>query len=195
MALDVYARGLDFWVSIIRDDGHEVLLTMPLESNDFPFTDPGPDALQVLASPEENVRKLDYILSRTTGYFGVLADYGSKFLSAEEQVKTIMEELQKRGVMYVDGGAEGSLGSRVAYELDMPWATVEVNLDEAQSDEELRAMLAEFEGLARKRAISVARIRPTPLALARLNVWVRGLEASGFELVPVSALAKKQLIR
>jgi len=71
MALNVYARGLDFWVARAREDGHEVLLSVPLETSAFPFRDPGPDALRVLYSPEENVQKLHSILGRTAGYFGI----------------------------------------------------------------------------------------------------------------------------
>ena len=195
LSLDVYARGLDFWIARAREDGHEVLLGLPLESATFPFNDPGPEALRVLGSPEENVQKLEYILSRTTGYFGVLADHGGKFLTVEDQVGVVMEQLKARGLMYVDGGVQGSLGTRAAYKLNVPWAAVEINLDHAQSRAALRGQLEEFAQLAQKRAISVARVSATPLAMAELSIWLGALEQKGFQLVPVSALAKKQLIR
>jgi len=195
LSLDVYARGLDFWVSRAREDGHEVLLNMPLEAADFPFSDPGPEALKVLNAPEENIQKLQYILSRTTGYFGVLADHGSKFLADEDQVNLMMAQLKARGLMYVDGGAPGSLGTRSAYKINIPWAAVELNLDAAQSGAAFDLQLEEFSQLAQKRAVAIARVSATPLSMQRLSAWLGTLDQQGFQLVPVSALATKQLIR
>lgn len=195
LSLDIYARGLDFWVARAREDGHEVLLNLPLEAEDFPFSDPGPEALKVLSAPEENIQKLQYVLSRTTGYFGVLADHGGKFLSVEDQVNVIMSQLKARGLMYVDGGAPASLGTRVAYKMNIPWAAVEMNLDQAQSRAELEQQLQELTDLAQKRAIAIVRVSATPLTMTALSAWIATLEQKGFQLVPVSALAKKQLIR
>lgn len=195
LSLDIYARGLDFWVARAREDGHEVLLSLPLESANFPFTDPGPEALRVLNAREENVQKLEYILSRTTGYFGVLADRGGKFLTVEDQVDTVMQQLKARGLMYVDGGAPGSLGTRSAYKLNIPWAAVEVDLDQAQGRAALDRQLQELADLAQKRAIAIARVSATPLSMQQLGAWLTTLDQQGFQLVPVSALANKQLIR
>lgn len=195
LSLNVYARGLDFWVKRARTAGHEVLLNMPSESSDFPFSDPGPAALKALAPPDQNIQQLEWILSRTTGYFGVLSVYGSKFLTVEEQVKTVMENLKKRGVMYVDGGAEDSLGSRVAYQAGAKWANVDLTLDNIPGGAALELQLMELEALAKKRAIAIARISVSPLALQRLSTWLKSLEGKGLQLVPVSSLANKQLIR
>ncbi|MBF0251168.1 MAG: divergent polysaccharide deacetylase family protein, partial [Alphaproteobacteria bacterium] len=195
LALDVYARGVEFWMSRSRDLGHEVLLGMPSEPSDFPFTDPGPSALLSLAPPEENMKQLHWMLTRATGYFGVLSLYGSKFLTVEDQLKPILGELKKRGLMYVDGGAEDSLAPRVAFKEKMRWAMVDIELDanpgRADIDEQLKA----FEELAKKRSKAIARISATPLALQRLGLWLNELEAKGLQLVPVSSLANKQIIR
>jgi len=195
LSLDVYARGLDFWVKRARADGHEVLLNMPSESSDFPFSDPGPNALKALATPDQNIQQLEWILSQTTGYFGVLSVYGSKFLTVEEQLKAIIEELKKRGLMYVDGGAEDSLGTRVAYQVGAKWATVELTLDATPGRAALELQFQELEALAKKRAIAVARISASPLSLERLAAWLKTLDQKGLQLVPLSSLANKQLIR
>lgn len=195
LSLDVYARGLDFWAKRARAAGHEVLLNMPSESSDFPFSDPGPNALKSLATPDQNIQQLEWILSQTTGYFGVLSVYGSKFLTVEEQLKAVMDVLKKRGLMYVDGGAEDSLGTRVAYQVGAKWATVELTLDATPGRAALELQFQELETLAQKRAIVIARISASPLALERLTAWLKTFDEKGLQLVPVSSLANKQLIR
>jgi hypothetical protein len=194
-ALDIYARGLDFWVKKMRAVGHEVLLEMPSDAANFPFEDPGPGALKTVAQPEENIQKLEFILSRTSGYFGVLSTYGGKFLADEEQIQNIMKQLNKRGLMYVDGGEKGSRGPHAALKEDMPWAIVEMNLDDAQGQSALLRQLAELETVVTKRAMTVARISPTPLSLKTITTWLASLEGKQIQLVPVSALAKKQILR
>lgn len=195
LSLDVYARGLDFWVKRAREAGHEVLLNMPGESSDFPFSDPGPNALKALVPPAENIKQLEWILSRTTGYIGVLSVYGSKFLTVEEQVQGVMSELKRRGVMYVDGGAEDSLGTRIAYKVGAKWAAVEITLDSMPGKKALALQLLELEALAKKRAVSIARISADPGSLQGLAAWLRTLDEKGLKLVPLSSLANKQLIR
>lgn len=195
LALSVYGRGLDFWGRQARQKGHEILLELPSESTDFPFSDPGPNALQSLATPEDNIAQMEWLLSRTTGYFGVISVYGSKFLSVEEQVDNMMREIKKRGLMYVDGGAQDSLGTRSAYKLKTNWATVEISLDDQPGRAAIEAQLKEFEDLAKRRALSIARVSASPMALEQLSVWLRSLNEKGLKLVPVSSLANKQLIR
>jgi len=195
LSLDVYARGLDFWIKRAREAGHEVLLNLPSESADFPFSDPGPDALQSLAAPEENLAKLHAILGRTSGYFGVFSVYGSKFLTVEEQLSVVLEELKNRGLMYVDGGLQDSQGSRVAYKLGAKWASVDLNIDAVPGRSSVERQLVELEALAKKRVQAVARISSNPGSLEALAVWLRNLKGKGLQLVPVSALANKQLIR
>lgn len=195
MSMNVYARGLDFWMRTARGAGHEVLLEMPGESSDFPFSDPGPNALKALVPPDENVKQLEWMLSQTTGYFGVLSVFGSKFLTVEEQIKTIVEALKKRGLMYVDGGVEDSLGSRVAYQVGAKWANVELTLDTEPGRAALDLQLKAFEDLAKKRAVAVARVSANPMVLEKLSAWLKTLSEKGLVLVPVSSLANKQLIR
>ncbi len=195
LALDVYAGGLDFWVAQARKDGHEVLLSVPLEAENFPLVDPGPDMLKTLNAPADNLQKLDYVLSRTTGYFAVLADFGSRFLKNEEQLRVMMKQVKARGLMYVDGGAKGSLGPREARKQKVPWAAVDMNLDAAKDAQDVDRALAAFETLAKNRKAVLLRTSATPLRLQRLSVWLRTLAQKGLVLVPVSALANTQSIR
>jgi len=87
--------------------------------------------------------------------------------------------------MSVAGGAQGSLGTRAAYKFNVPWASVEVNLDQAQSRAAVDARLQALAELAQKRAIAIARVSASPLALKRLGAWLATLEQQGFQLVPV----------
>jgi len=71
-----HTRKLEEWVKKARDAGHEVLINLPMEPLDFPRSDPGPYTLLTSLDQAENVRRLEWVLSRTTGYVGVTNFHG-----------------------------------------------------------------------------------------------------------------------
>ena len=79
IAFGAYGRSLQDGVTRARDDGHEVLLQIPLEPNDWPKVDPGPHTLLTTLPPEENMKRLQWLMSRYTGYVGVTNHMGNKF--------------------------------------------------------------------------------------------------------------------
>ena len=62
-----------------RQAGHEVLLQIPLEPLDYPSKDPGPHTLLTTLPPDENFKRLQWLMSRFTGYVGITNHMGAKF--------------------------------------------------------------------------------------------------------------------
>ncbi len=196
LAIDSYARGVSYWMDRAREVGHEVLLTLPLESATFPFEDPGPGTLRVLSAPEENVNQMEWVMSRGSGFFGLMGVAGSKFTTNDEQTSFMLKAIKDRGIMFVDGGYTPlSLAPRIAFKEKVTWAAVEIDLDKKLEGSKIDLKLAEFEKLATSRSLAIGRISNSPISLARLSAWIKTLPDKGIELVPVSALANKQLIR
>ena len=196
LAIDSYARGISYWIDRAREVGHEVLLTLPMESSTFPFEDPGPGTLRVLDAPEENVKQMEWVMSRASGYFGLMGVSGSKFTTNEEQTTFILKAIKARGLMFVDGGYTlETLVPRIAFKEEVTWAAVEMELDTDLDEKKIDQKLDELEKLAERRLITIARISPYPVSLARLSAWIKTLSDKGIELVPVSSLANKQLVR
>ena len=105
LVFEPYAPDLNNWLLRARLAGHEVFVGLPMESENFPDEDPGPLALSTTVQVAENMNRLHSILSSFAGYVGVVSTMGSKFSEAEGQLKPILTELKKRGLMFVDGGA------------------------------------------------------------------------------------------
>ena len=64
-----------------RADGHEVLLQAPMEPFDYPDNDPGPQTLLTSLSPDQNLDRLYWLMSRFQGYVGVANYMGARFTS------------------------------------------------------------------------------------------------------------------
>ena len=86
-----YATDLQGWINKARAAGHEVLLELPMEAYDYPNVDTGPQTLITSAKPEENLRRLNILLGKTTGYFGVTNYQGAKFATDAAAATPVMK--------------------------------------------------------------------------------------------------------
>jgi polysaccharide deacetylase 2 family uncharacterized protein YibQ len=196
MAFDPYARGLNDWVVRARQAGHEVLLVLPMEPVGFPLRDEGPLALLTTLKPPENIKKLEAVLTRMTGYVGVKSTPATQFAVSEESLKPILEAVKARGLMFVDGGEQPrTLVPRIAAQIGLPRAVSDMTVDLTPSRTAIDAKLAELEAKARQDAVVVATAHAYPVTVERLAAWIPSLEAKNIALVPVSAVADKQLAR
>jgi polysaccharide deacetylase 2 family uncharacterized protein YibQ len=195
LALNPYAENDEHWARMGRRFGHEVLLSVPLESADFPFEDPGPDALLTSLSPQENLHRLEFLLSRFTGYVGVIGVMGSKFNRNDASIRPVLQALRGRGLMYVEGTDSGkSVAPVVATEIGLPRALADLSLDDVPSKEAIDRQLARLEEIARERAVAVALARPYPVTLDRLAAWAATLDERDLVLAPVTAVADAQFL-
>ncbi len=197
LAFQPYSDNLQRWIGLARAAGHETMLTLPMEPVDYPQSDPGPQALFTSLSTGENVQRLEWVLSRVTGYVGVMNHMGSRFMTSETAVDPIMEQLRHRGLLFVDDGiAGGSVGRELATSHGVPHATGDrfVDIDEI-SRVSIDRQLAEVERIALELGAGVAVAQPYPVTLERLRVWLQTLEEKGIALAPVSAVVNLQVDR
>lgn len=188
LAFGPYGRNLDGWVRQARDSGHEVMLQVPLEPFDYPDNDPGPHTLLTSLPPEENLKRLHWIMSRFTGYTGITNHMGAKFTAAQDAFLPVLEEIKSRGLIYLDDGtAAGSTAGQIARDLGVEYSVSQISIDEAQNVKEIDLALKKLESLAQENGIAIGIGTSLPLTIGRVAEWSRTLESKGIELIPVSA--------
>jgi polysaccharide deacetylase 2 family uncharacterized protein YibQ len=185
-----YARDLADWIALSRAAGHEVLLQIPMEPFDFPTSDPGPHTLLTSAGADQNQERLEFLLSRVSGYVGVYNRMGDRFTSSTESMRPILQVIQERGLMFLDARTSGtSVAGRIAADLHLPHALNNRELDQVASRVEIDAKLIDLENIARQEGHAVGIARPYPVTIERLAQWAATLEEKGIDLAPVSAIA------
>jgi len=193
LAFDPYASDLQEWVAAARQLGHEVLLTLPMEAAEFPVRDPGPRALVTAIGPGDNLQRLNHLLSRMSGYVGVLTGMGSQFTVKDVQMGPMLDAVARRGLLYVDSGASrNSVGPAIAKQMGMPRAVADVKIDQIPSRAAITKRLTELEDLARKNGAAVALAEPLPVTVERLITWTSSLEGRDVVVAPVSAVTDRQ---
>lgn len=180
-----YAEGLQGWIDLARSHGHEVLLETPMEPNDYPANDPGPYTLIAANRPDETVRKLEWLMSRATGYFGLTNYLGSKFLASDPAMATFTAALKSRGLAFVDDGAAARRGGPI------PRASAERGIDDDLSGEAIEAQLRALEAGASVRGQTLGVGFAYPVTISQVRNWAGGLNARGVQLAPASAIAKR----
>jgi polysaccharide deacetylase 2 family uncharacterized protein YibQ len=190
VAYGAYARSAQDWVTEARAEGHEVLLQIPLEPENYPTVDPGPHTLLTTLPTEENLKRLQWLMSRYTGYVGVTNHMGAKFEATKDAFLPVLEELKRRGLLYVDDGtAPASAAGEMASVLGLDYSVANVQLDDEPS---VAKGLVKLEAAARERGAAIGVAKAKAATIKQLAEWADTLEKRGFVLVPVSAAVRSQ---
>jgi polysaccharide deacetylase 2 family uncharacterized protein YibQ len=180
----VYAEGLQGWIDLARAHGHEVLLETPMEPVDFPDNDPGPYALMADAPANETAQKLEWVLSRASGYFGLTNYLGSRFLASDPAYAAFMGAVRARGLGFIDdGGAARRTGGGV------PRASAERVVDDQLTGAAIDRQLLQLEASAQQHGQALGAGFAYPVTLDKVAHWTQGVEQRGYQLAPASALA------
>jgi len=180
-----YSEGLQGWIDLARAHGHEVLLETPMEPADYPANDPGPYTLIAANRPEDTVRKLEWLMSRATGYFGLSNYLGARFVESDQAMATFNGVLKSRGLAFVDDG----LAARRAGPI--PRASADRVIDDELSAGAVDTQLKALEIGAASRGQSLGSGFAYPVTINQVRAWAAGLQARGLQLAPASALAHR----
>lgn len=184
LSFSPYAEGLQGWIDMARAHGHEVLLEAPMEPVDYPDNDPGPLTLMANAQGPDTAKRLEQILSRATGYFGLTNYLGSRFLASDGAYQAFAASLRGRGLAFVDDGSAARRGGP-----GLVRSSAERVIDEQLNQTAIDQQLLALEAAALQRGQSQGAGFGYPVTLEKVAQWSRGLDQRGFQLAPVSALS------
>lgn len=187
-----YASSLDRVVAMARGAGHEILLQVPMEPFGYPENDPGPQTLLTSLAVEQNTDRLYWLMSRFHGYVGVVGASGARFMSTEQSFAPILREIARRGLMFVDDGANPrSIASRLAGGDSIPFAKADLTIDAVPTPVEIDRALGRLELAARERGLAVGMASALPVSIEHIAKWSKAALSRGFLLVPITAATAK----
>jgi polysaccharide deacetylase 2 family uncharacterized protein YibQ len=164
--------------------GHEILVHVPMEA-------PRPNdtslrlALRRDLPAEENVRRLEWALSRVPGHAGINNHEGSLFTADRLALIPVAEALYGRGVFFLDSRTTPLTQIvPVARAFGVPSSDRDVFLDDDQSSPAVAAQLRELEKVARTQGVAIAIGHPHAATLDLVTRWCE--TQNGFRLIPAS---------
>lgn len=191
LSFSAYGQGLKNWVTTARQQGHETLLELPMESESFPADDPGPMAMLSSKTPSENLKNLNLLMMQAQGYVGFVGTHGSRFTKNPKAMAPVLGEMKTRGLLFMDPRtSDSSLTLELADQMQMPRAIADMTIDPNVSDRRLRAQLDTLETLAKNQGATAAIISATPNSIKTIKDWAAKL--NGVKLAPISSLVGRQ---
>jgi uncharacterized protein len=185
-----YARKLAEQTKGARLRGHELMLHLPMEPINR-RENPGPHALLKALPGAELVKRLEWALSRFTGYVGVNNHMGSRLTRDPRAMAVVMGRLKAHGLLFVDSRTLiRSVATIAARDAQVPNAERNIFLDHVDSLDAIRGQLETVERVARRQGFAIAIGHPRDATLAALETWMAAARARGFVFVPVSAIVR-----
>lgn len=189
LAFDVHGASLEAWLERAHHEGHETLLSIPMEPYDYPRSDPGPYSLLTSLPNSDNIQRLLKFLGKGVGYVGVTTLTGSRFSADKDKISVVLDVLKKRGLMVFDSQvSRNSVVGDLAEKMRVPVAVNSRIIDRDPTPESIDEALMALEKTARVEGSVVAIASPLPVTLNRLELWAEQLAERGFVLAPLSAV-------
>lgn len=187
-AVSPYAASPDFWVKEARARGHEIWLTLPVETGDYPQSDPGPHTLMIGVPERDNMTKMAWLFSRATGYAGFIAVKNAAFMNSVQDMRPAVGAIYGRGLAFADTAEEtNAVPATMAHGMNAPYAAIDVWIDETATQDDILRALDVLEKKAREQGAAAGVIHPLPVSYQEVEKWVATLPGKGIVLAPLSA--------
>jgi uncharacterized protein len=173
--------------------GQDPMLHLPLEpkTNKDPYPQ---DYILTTAMPQSQVaRLLKKYLDEYPGIAGVNNHMGSKATEDREMMTTILKELKRRRLFFVDSATTASsVCPKVAGEVGIPFARRVVFLDNRNERKAIEKEFAKGARIARTDGFALIIGHDRALTLQIVGEQVRKLKQQGFEFLSVRDFIKAQ---
>ncbi len=191
LAVSPYAANTDRILAAARLASHEYLLSIPMEPQGYPLSDPDDQhALMTSLPASDNLPRLYWVMSRLSGYVGVTNAlgqlHGERLSSQPDQIESVLDDVSRRGLLFVDARPGKA-------RLPLAWnRSVDILIDDDPADEaSLDSRLDTLSHMALDKGSALGLVSlPRPKTLERVAAWTTTLTAKGLALAPVSALVK-----
>lgn len=172
-----------------RDAKRAVFLELPMEPRGYPANDPGRGAILLDQSRIEIEDRIARALTAVGPVSGVISRYGSAAVNDNDVMRSVLGELRRRGLPFVDAhGAGPSVADEVGEEIGARTIALGGSLEGAGSPAAVRSRLKALTQEAVQRGALVVTVRANAATLAALAASRSDWGAQGIEAVPATEL-------
>jgi polysaccharide deacetylase 2 family uncharacterized protein YibQ len=187
LAFNPYAEDVFSQMQNARDAGFETLLSLALETRNYPYSDPGNMALLTANLPEKNQEMVFQQMATSQGYIGMIPMMGKIARYDAPVMDLILSQMTARGLMYVDAaeGTQAAVHEKRWKNNDSSYARVTLRLESIEAREAFFKTLAQT---ALKQGSAIGILPPYPIVFKDAKAWVKSLPQNYAQLtfVPLS---------
>ncbi len=190
LSFSSYAKNTQMWGDHARNIGHEILLDLPQETQNYPADDPGPFGLLNSLDKATNIARLHWVMNRVAGFVGFLQPNNPAPQSAD--MLEAFSELPNRGLFLIEAPTDKpEILLQNQKKMGLTHLAYSQEIDAILSEADIKKELAKLVEKAKQQGHVIAIARPYPLTIKMLNEWALELEEQGVALAPVSEVIKR----
>ncbi len=188
LAFSPYAKNLETQTMTAQEDGHEIWLTLPLETKEYPLNDPGPSSLLINASTKKNKARLAKVLNATNNQVGYISQPDHVFKPEDASVNPALRDIFVKGYAIIDSNISmRSFVGGVADRGDYPYAQNMLWLDDTITPISFNQKIRRISEMGKSKKDIIVMLRPYPASLKAVQKFLNSQAADQFEMAPVSA--------
>lgn len=173
-----------------RSAGHEIMLHLPMEPNEFPEVDPGPGALLSHMSPDRLIAELEANIDQIAGLKGVNNHMGSRLSASPEHMRQIFSVLKRRGLYYIDSRTSADTVAHPSARLfQIPFAQRDIFIDHHDDPRFIRSQIELLIKTAKRQGYVVGIVHPHSNSYEALKEMLPLLKRE-LQLVPASMVVQ-----
>jgi uncharacterized protein len=175
---------------IIRKNGGELMIHMPMEPNEYPEVNPGPGALLTTMEPDQLLAQLKLNLETISDAKGINGHMGSKLTANSEKMYQIFSIIKQRKLYFVDSlTTPHSVCKPSSTLLQVPFAQRDIFIDHFQEPEFISKQIYRLIELAKKNGEAIGIAHPYKITFEALEQMMPEIKEQ-VDLVPASKLVK-----
>ena len=192
LSFAAHSPNLQRWIDMARENGHEVLLELPMDSLGT-IPDPMTRTLSPNSGLDETRTRLDWLLSRGSGYFAVMNFNGDILLNDKDTSHLILSYLSDAGLGFIfDNSFEALSLPVLATNNNTSYIQSTLIIDETDNSSLIRSNLKTLTEKAQNRQTPIGVAFAYDTSIAEITLWANSLTDKGIILAPVSHLMKAQ---
>ncbi len=174
---------------LAHNQGHEVLLHLPMEPKSYPRISPGSGALLLSMSSGDIKKAVGDALDVSPYVTGVNNHMGSAFTEQEGPMEVVLDQIRGRGLYFLDSyTSPQSIGFSLARRMSVPSAQRDVFLDNVNERNYIRARIGQLIRKARIQGSAIAIGHPRYATIEVLREEAKRFHEEKIEVVPLGAL-------
>lgn len=171
--------------------GFEIMLHLPMEPEEYPKVNPGPQALITTMDPDRLIAQLHKNLSGIPYLKGVNNHMGSKMTASSSRMRQIFTILKKKGLYFIDSRTSADTICRSSAQLlKIPFAERDIFIDHLTEPEFIRDQIDKLIQYAQKNGQAVGIAHPHMITFDVLRSLLPRLRKE-IQLVPASQVVRQ----
>lgn len=184
-----YADDLESLLTKAEHAGFESLINIPMQPFDYLNHDPGPYALLNNLSWEDNLLRLNWVLTRSNKIAGIYSDQNEVFTNISNNLTTLLNEIKRRHLVFIYGSKIGQQNlTNNGLTTDPMVAITTLTLDHKANPQEIEQTFWELEKAAVKNGIAILYINANQPNFDLMYKWLNQLDYAKFNIKPITKI-------